>query len=302
MQLQHRHFGGVGDFLDASEAIIKRYDCLFAKDDGRPSYGRKKPEDEKISSACWRYMNYSCSPSDFNNGGNGSAWVIEQSRKPHKPPKRIGSQQPIGEVADARLFGNRWEYRLRLEEGDDADVEAALAGEERAWSSSRKRMRQTRSVRLLVQFGGDSRRTKKELEAVGRNIVDIASGLEGAGFAVVITAYAKSVAHDGEGYGYLTSIDLKSMSEYADYGAINYVCGDNYLLRTLVFAQWIDTSNEIGRTPLSNLGSPMPLTVEELRDTFGLEGGEVFMVPAFYSDEQAARWKRETLEKLNGLY
>lgn len=200
----------------------------------------------------------------------------------------------VGDIATDTLTEKKFMFASRLTEGDLPDVGRFLDGQERMWCGCRRRDRKRRTVRIYINFVGAS--------SAGRLAVALAEGLESAGIGTEIHAVAgTSVEVWPVGGSSLAGkrrvilveiVRLKSLDEYADFGAIGFACGNWSFFGDLEFSTEVTALMNAGYN-MSSIGSVHDVSVRDL----GLDEDEArtaLVIPCGSTDG----WAKAELERL----
>lgn len=183
----------------------------------------------------------------------------------------------------------RWKFSRRLEEGDGVDVDAYLAGSERCWNGVKRTPRKKRAVRIYVNAGGNSHRSKQELAVAGAVGVTMAEMLEASGVAAEIWAVHYTAGINRDGDNLVDMLRLKRQSEYADIGLIAFMLGDDGVYRNGQFRVEIACSVRNGKDVMPDLGRSMTASLSAMGFT-ETEAEDAVIIPQFFGAEEAEAW------------
>lgn len=224
---------------------------------------------------------------------HGCAKKIDKEWKAHKFSAGASLLDGIiGSLKSASFTEDRWQFRRRLEEGDEVDCDRWLAGSDRCWSGVRRRRIEKRVVRLFMQVGGSCRRSAEELAVNGAVAVSVVEMLEASGVAVELWATGLFQDTYRNGDDGLIAVQLKGSQGFSDLGMINFVCGDNHVFRNTFFRAICLLGTEVGADTCSNMGWQVNLT----RKHIGLEdceAEETVVIPSIYDKDKAREWLAE---------
>jgi hypothetical protein len=195
----------------------------------------------------------------------------------------------IDSLVGADFDEQRWQYRTRLEEGDEVDVNRYLDGQDRYWNGVRKVRHEKRVVRVYVHVGGHCGRTPKQLAIGGALAVAITEAMEAAGIAVELwgVCYASGCYSNGDNA--LAAVLLKPSDTFADLGVISYICGNHHVFRNSFFRAWC----KIGVRDAIDVDYFLGRHAEVDKDKIGLtdeEAEQAIIVPSFYDVPSAKEW------------
>lgn len=203
----------------------------------------------------------------------------------------------IDSLVGADFDEQRCQYRTRLEEGDEVDVNRYLDGQDRYWNGVRKVRREKRVVRVYVHVGGHCGRSAEQLAIGGALAVAVTEAMEAAGIAVELwgVCYASGCYENGDNA--LTAVMLKPSDTFADLGIINYICGNHHVFRNSFFRSWCKT----GRRDALDVGYGLGYHAVVDKDKIGLtdeEAEQAIIVPSFYDVPSAKDWLDEQFSKM----
>ena len=199
------------------------------------------------------------------------------------------------------MYERRWEFRSRLDCGDEVDVDRLMECEyETCWNGMRRALRGRQSVRIFVNFGGSFRRSPEELSIPGAIATSVAQALETIGIGADI--YGVSGACEcADNVTVMSIVKLKGVDQYADFGMIGYVCGDSHVYRNTGFINWIETCSENGIKPNRNLGYEASMSAKNL----GIDDDELgtrVIIPQIFEVSKAVEWLRGSFASILGKF
>ena len=203
----------------------------------------------------------------------------------------------IDSLVGADFDEQRWQYRTRLEEGDEVDVNRYLDGQDRYWNGVRKVRHEKRVVRVYVHVGGHCGRSAEQLAIGGALAVAVTEAMEAAGIAVELWGVCYSSGCYKNGDNALTAVMLKPSDAFADLGIINYVCGNHHVFRNSFFRSWCKTGVRDALDIDMSLGYHAVVD----KDKIGLtdeEAEQAIIVPSFYDVPSAKGWLDEQFSKM----
>lgn len=224
---------------------------------------------------------------------HGEAAAVERKWEGHRFSTGASLLDGIaGSLKSAAFVEDRWQYRRRLEEGDEVDCDRWLCGSDRCWSGVRRRRVEKRVVRLFMQIGGSCARSRDELAVNGAVAVSVVEMLEASGVAVELwaTGLFREVYTNGDDG--LVSVLLKGSDGFSDLGMIAFMCGDSHVFRNTFFRATALLGTEVGVDVFSNMGFQRTLT----REHVGLEDDEAeetVVIPSIHDRDEAKRWLAE---------
>lgn len=202
----------------------------------------------------------------------------------------------------ANFSETAWEFRQRLEEGDSVDVNRYLDGQDKYWNGVRRKPRTKQVVRVYASFGGNWRRTDKELAMCGATGVTLCEILESMGVGVELWAvqgssdFAYDVASVWNRANNITLIKLKNSYEFFNLGLVNYILGDKTVFRNADFRTLVKSADENGYCISSNFGSSMQVDADMLGMTDEEKKTSIF-IPFTYTAEEARAVIKKILSK-----
>lgn len=210
---------------------------------------------------------------------------------------RLSAQ--LGKLEAAEFSEAKWQFRPRLEEGDDLDVDRWLDGETTCWGGMVRSERPVRVLRLYVNVGGNCDRSEDELAIPGAVAVAMSKALESAGVKTEIwgaSATTNTGREPNMSVRYLWRI--KASDEYADYGVINFLSGCGKMYRSVCFATMIRMCGEAGcRDVASSLGHHANVSEADILDDSERGDGAAIVVPPLYEVNQAVDWLKRNFAK-----
>lgn len=268
------------EFYDSLDDFMKQTHDLRLEDLG------SNIEEQKKFSAAARIISDTIGNSKFY--GNHDK-VYERYKKHNVKQEASTLATTIDDIAGADFDEQRWQYRTRLEDGDEVDVNRYLDGQDRYWNGVRKVRREKRVVRVYVHVGGHAGRSATELSIGGALAVAVTEAMESAGVAVELWGVCYSSGCYSNGDNALTCVLLKPSDAFADLGIVNYICGNHHVFRNSVFRSWCKTGLRDGLDVSHGLG----WHAEVDKDKIGLtdeEAEQAVIVPSFYDVASAKRW------------
>lgn len=204
-------------------------------------YYEKTKRKGYILEPLWREVN---SSSSFH-GPNGTGGVIRDFRGSHEKSASLMADI-TKEIQTNNFVKDKFKFRNRLTVGSRVDISRYLSGDSRCWNSVRKTRSKAMTVRVFAPMGGLGNITRKELRTCGALSVSVTEAIESMGINVELWASCicgdmlrpycnKYNVQEKDMDAICTLIKIKDSEQYCDYGMIEYITGDSYFYRNIVF-------------------------------------------------------------------
>lgn len=204
-----------------------------------------------------------------------------------------------GEIPASLFQSVRWEWQRKLEEGDEVCVSRYLDGQDCYWTGVRRRRRPQKVMRVYVTVGGNCFRSKEELAVAGAVATTVTELLESNGVATELWGVSGSHKIDTRSkVDLVVQFRIKGSQDYCDYGAINFLTGNNHFFRNIIFRTFCKYVEDNSTATVSyGLGTALAITQQVL----GLderEFEEAVVIPPLFTVDEAVIWLKEFVSTL----
>lgn len=201
---------------------------------------RKFPVD-KIENGLYEWNRITNSRNNFN-GNNGTKGVIDDFYGPHEYEAKIISNLE-SEIVSDEMFKKRFVFANRQITGQRVDIPRYLNGDPRYWFTVKKKRNKVPSVRVYAPMGGIAEVTNEEMNICGATTCAVVEMLESNGINVELWAtccsedvfLVKERTGEKKQSHICQMIKIKDSGEYTDYGMVNYITGNSFFYRNIIF-------------------------------------------------------------------
>lgn len=236
--------------------------------------------------------------------------VLKKCRGSHEKQMEISSQI-IGEIKSDVFMKKRFTFVNRQMVGQRVDIPRYLSGDIRCWFACKKIRRTNRAVRVYASIGGNSGRGNKELAVNGVLASAVVEYLESNSVNVELWSVIaiSEIFKKGNNPKDLTDLNLvhllkiKDSCEYIDLGYINYLCGDNFFFRNIIFKSFYQYGNSVFPSGYvmncSGLGRKAEFSRKALPPCSEEDKENSIIIPSFYKISDAKRWFSDFVKNIN---
>jgi hypothetical protein len=226
------------------------------------------------------------------------------------------------EIQTNNFVKDKFKFRNRLTVGSRVDISRYLSGDLRCWNSVKKTRSKAMTVRVFAPMGGLGHVSRKELQICGALSVSVTEAIESLGINVELWASCicgsmlrkynniKQIQEEDED-AICTLIKIKDSEQYCDYGMIEYITGDSYFYRNIVFKdRYLSAMTRVDDgLYLWGDGRSYNFKKEALQDDDDFISDFDIVVPRIYDIDEAKKWLENdflndveyNINKINGV-
>lgn len=246
-------------------------------------------EDKAISD--WRYF------TNYSSFSGSTETVAKEFYGDHSYESKITASIERN-ILTNEYFQSKFQFHSRQRTGQMVDIPRYLAGDPRHWFSMRRTNVKRMSIRVFAPMGGVHDVTKKDMEVCGALTCASVEVLESNGIGVELWASCVSerCRYGSKNADICTLIKLKDVGQYTDYGMINYITGNSWFYRNIVFKDRIISACRNGGQ-YRNVGGSVNFRRDLIPQEDGYDIDLDVVIPRIYNINVAKSWIENELIK-----
>lgn len=265
--------------------------ALGVKDPITGEYKRPQfiTEDKAISD--WRYY------TNHSSFSGSTEIVAKEFYGDHSYESKITASIERN-ILTNEYFQSKFQFHSRQRTGQRVDIPRYLAGDPRHWFSMKRTNVKRISVRVFAPMGGVYDVTKKDMEVCGALTCAAVEVLESNGIGVELWAscVSEGCRYENKDTDICTLIKLKDVGQYTDYGMINYITGNSWFYRNIVFKDRIIASCRNGGK-YKSVGGSVNFRRNLIPQEDGYDIDLDVVIPRIYNIKVAKSWIENDLMK-----
>lgn len=239
-------------------------------------------------------------------GREGTDGVAKNFYKEHSYESKITSSISKNIITND-FYQMKFTFCPRQTVGSIVDVQRYLSGDPRCWYSMKRKRVKRMSLRVFAPIGGTYEITRKDMEVCGALTCSVVEILESNGIGVELwtACVASNVCspsrNERDSDCVCTMIKIKDVDQYCDYGMVNYITGDSYFYRNIVFKDRILACSSRGRH-YRGVGRSYDFSRDLIPHDEEYDSALDIVVPRKYSIDSAKQWiSEEFISKCNSI-